>query len=270
MSDGADMSFMGHLEALRSHLMRSVIAVLVCAIGVFLAKDFVFGEVLFGPLNDHFLSYRFLCWLSEATGAGDTLCVKSAFKGTLQLIGVGEAFFMHFQISFILGFVLAFPYIVFEIWKFIQPGLYPTEQKKTRGVVLICTLLFLTGMSFGYFIIAPFSLNFLLNYSIPGTTQIPTAESYMSFMVMFTLPIGLIFEMPVLIHYMSKLGLITHRFMQEYRRHALVVILVIAAFVTPSPDIVSQLIVAVPLWFLYELSIGVARRNTLKAEKEAL
>ncbi len=260
--EGKEMSFLDHLEALRWHLVRIIVSILGAAIVVFIAKDFVFRNIVFGPRYKDFLTYRVLCSISEAT------CIDPP-QFSIATREVGEAFMMHMMVSFWIGFVVAIPVVLWEIWKFIKPGLYPKEQKAASGFVVICTLLFVVGVLFGYYIVAPLAISFLAGYTIDGVAAQPTLSSYVDSMVMFTLPIGLVFELPVIVYFLAKIGLLTADFMKTYRRHAAVVLLIIAAVVTPSPDVASQMLVFVPLYLLYEISIYVARRvqNQLEAEE---
>jgi sec-independent protein translocase protein TatC len=178
---------------------------------------------------------------------------------------LGEILMQHLYVSFWLGFILAFPYVLWQFWLFLKPGLLEAEQKVIRGIVSICSALFLLGVLFGYFIIAPFSINFLASYTLAGTEVAPTLDSYVTYMTMFTIPMGLFFEMPVVIYFLTKIGLLGYRSLQLYRRYAFVAILVVAAVITP-PDVVSQIIVALPLYLLYEVSIVVSRREQKRRE----
>jgi sec-independent protein translocase protein TatC len=169
-------------------------------------------------------------------------------------------------VSFWLGVIVAFPYIFWEFWRFISPGLHEHERKSVRGVVFVCTFLFLLGVLFGYYIIAPFSINFLAGFTLDGLEVAPTLDSYVTYMTMFTIPTGLIFQMPIAAYFFARMGLIGTAFLREYRRHAIVVILIIAAIITP-PDIVSQTLVAIPLLLLYEVSILVVAFVQRQREK---
>jgi sec-independent protein translocase protein TatC len=173
---------------------------------------------------------------------------------------LGEVLMQHMYIAFWLGVIGAFPIVFWEFWKFISPGLHEKERKAVRGVVVICTALFLLGVAFGYYIIAPFSISFLASYTVEGIVQVsPTLDSYTTYMTMFTIPTGLIFEMPVVAYFVAKIGLLGTKFLRAYRRHAIVIILIVAAIITP-PDVVSQTLVAIPLYLLYEVSILVVAR----------
>ena len=254
-----EMSFLDHLEALRWHLMRSIIAIGVGAIAVFMAKDFVFNTIIFGPRNADFITYRLICAISE------TICFEPP---EFQIItrDLAEKFLVHFKSSIVLGIVMAFPYIFWEVWKFIKPALYEREQKAARGIVFICSLLFLTGVSFGYFILSPFSISWLAGYEVGGVMATPTLASYMNYMVMFTLPIGLVFELPVVVYFLAKLGIVTANGMRKQRKMAFLIILIIGAIVTPA-DVLTMFIVAIPLYILYEAGIVIAIRANKIYEK---
>jgi len=261
----AEMSFFEHIDELRKHILRSAAAIVVVGIVCFVNKDFVFNTLIFGPRNPDFFSYRFLCSISHWTGLGDKMCVQPV-KFQIITRQLGEVLMQHLYVSFWLGIIVAFPYILWEFWKFIRPGLLEEEQKNIRGVVGVCSGLFLLGVSFGYFVVAPFSINFLAGYTLDGTETSPTLDSYVTYMTMFTIPTGLIFEMPVVIYFLAKIGLVGPQFLRTYRRHAIVIILIIAAIITP-PDVVSQTIVSIPLFILYEVSIVVAARVQKRREQ---
>ncbi len=260
-----EMSFFEHLEALRWHIIRSLVAILVISVGVFLAKDFVFKEVILGPCSPDFITYRVFCRLLPS------LCF---YPGDLQIItrNIQEQFMSHVQVSMSLGLIIAFPYVFYEFWKFIKPGLYKNEIKAARGMVLICSLLFLLGVLFGFFILAPIAITFLSTYSVSAqVANTTTLEALVNSMSMFTLPMGLVFELPVIMYFLAKIGLITYEFLSRYRRHAIVVIAVVAAVITP-PDALTMLMVGIPLYVLFEASMFVVKRidkeKKRKEEKE--
>jgi sec-independent protein translocase protein TatC len=262
-----EMSFLEHLEELRWHIIRSLLAIVLLGIGLFFVQDWFFEQVIFGPTNPDFFSYTAICDFSNFIGLGDKMCFEPpTFKK--QAIGFGESFITSIKVSFIAGFILAFPYVFWEVWRFISPGLYKKEQQATRGIVIICSFLFLTGVLFGYFVIAPFAVNFLAGYTIPGVENSPTLNSFITYMLMFTAPAGLIFELPIVVYFLSKVGLLTPATMRAYRKHAIIGILVLAALITP-PDVVTQFLIGIPLFILYEISIFVsARVEAQEADEE--
>jgi sec-independent protein translocase protein TatC len=270
-SAGKEMSFFDHIEELRWHILRAVGAVVVVAVGLFIAKDFVFKQVIFGQRNPDFPTYKVLCRLADYTGIKGLCIAPPQFN--IETRDLGEVFFQHMAVSFFLGLVMAFPYVFWEFWRFISPGLHIRERRAARGIVFICSMLFGLGVSFGYFVIAPLAISFLSGYTLDGVKVTPTLSSYINYMLMFTLPIGIVFELPVLAYLLTTLGLITPALMKSYRRHMVVILLLISAIITPSPDVMSQLLVWVPLYTLYEVSILVSKRvekrRALKELKEA-
>lgn len=263
MSTGEnDMSFLDHLEELRRRLIRVVIAVLVGAIGLFFWKSALL-EVLFGPTKPDFITYKAWCWMSHALNMGDRLCVTDPTYTFISTKAMGP-FFAHMTTALIGGVILAFPYVFWQVWSFIRPGLKSRELKATRGVVFYVTLLFLTGVGFGYYMLSPLSIQFLLNYDF-GVENTPDLRSYTKLITALCLATGLMFQLPILVYFLAKIGLVTHHVLKKYRRHALVVVLVLSAIITP-PDITSQILVSIPVLLLYEVSIVIARRITLKRE----
>ena len=248
-----EMTFLEHLEELRWHLIRAISSIMIFAIAAFLGGERFFKFVFLSPKEQDFVTYRFVSKVFSNFG-------PPVFN--LETRVFAEQFIVHIKASFLVGVVLSFPYILWEIWRFIKPGLYEKERKAARGFVFICSFLFLLGVLFGYFVIAPFAINFLAGYSI-GAINAPTLDSYVNYMVLFTLPTGLIFELPIVVFFLTKIGLIDAAFMRTYRRHAIILILVIAAMVTP-PDVITQFLIGIPLLLLYELSIGVAKRVEAK------
>ena len=269
MTAGKEMSFLDHLEELRWHIIRAAASIFVFAIVAFLAKDFVFNQIVFAPKFPEFITYRVICNFSNTVGMGDALCFFPPDFTFITPI-FGELFIQHIKVSVMLGIIASFPYIFWEIWRFIKPGLYVKEQKAARGMVTICSGLFLTGVLFGYFIISPFAITFLAGYEIEGVVAMPALSSYINYMTMFTLPVGIVFELPIVVFFLSKIGLVTPEFMKSYRRHAVILILILAAIITP-PDVVTQVLVGMPLYVLYEISIIISRRvvNKQKQEQES-
>lgn len=263
----SDMPFFEHIEVLRGHIFRSLIAVGIFTAIAFIKKDFLFGTLIFGPTTPEFITYRALCWVSERISLGSALCIDT-FNFTFINTELAGQFVVHIKASFIFGFIIAFPFVLFEVWRFVRPALHATEAAYARGMVFFSSLLFFIGVSFGYLLLVPTMLNFLGNYQVTDMVQNTfTLTNYIGFISMFVLSAGLIFELPMVIYFLSKLGLVTPGLMRRFRRHAVVVILVASAIITPSPDIGSQILVFIPVYFLYEISIFISasvERNKLK------
>lgn len=264
-----EMSFIDHLEELRWHIIRALGSIFIFAIIAFFNKSFVYGTLILGPSKPGFWTYRMLCKLATAVNAPD-LCVKE-LNFTLMSREMTAQFTMHLTQSFIIGLVLAFPYAFWEIWRFVRPGLLPSEKTISKGAVFFVALLFFTGILFGYYIVAPLAINFLVNYQLdPSILNQFDISSYMSILVMTVLACGIMFQLPMVIYALSKLGIVTPAFMKTFRRHSYMVILIVAAIITPSPDVFSQLLVAIPLVILYEASIIISARVNKAREKELL
>ncbi|MGE0568509.1 MAG: twin-arginine translocase subunit TatC [Bacteroidia bacterium] len=256
-----EMSFLEHLEALRWHLVRSAAVVMLFAISAFIFNDFIFDTIIFGPLQQDFISYRALCALGYKLGGGDIMCI-TVNTPHLQTLAASEQFFNHMWIALLTGLILGFPYLLWELWKFVRPALKEKELGPVKLFILIASILFLIGIGFGYFILFPMSYNFLVSYQVSSSGIVQTNntfDDYISLISTMTLVTGIIFEMPILVYFLTKLTLLTPEFMGKYRKHAAVVILIAAAVITPSPDVTSQMIVAVPMYLLYEVSIFVSR-----------
>lgn len=268
MSEGAEeMTFIEHLEELRWHLFRAAVSVFVFTTIIFLLKPFIFDTVIFGPTSENFLTYRGLCWLSNVLSLQGALCL-SAPTFPVQNFEVMGQFLTHIKVSIVGGLIISFPYILWEAWKFISPGLYEREIRTTQGIVLTCSVLFLLGVAFGYFVLFPFSVKFLTNYSV--SEQIGnniTLTSYISFITTLTLAAGIMFELPIIIYFLSKLGVVSSEWLGSHRRHALVFILLVSAIITP-PDVMSQFLLGIPVMALYEVGIWIARRVEKKREAE--
>lgn len=258
LGEEKEMSFLEHLEELRWHIVRSIAVIFTVGIGVFIVQDWFFEAVIMAPTKDDFFSYQALCRFSNFLGMGESFCITPP-EFEVIAVGFGEPFIIAVKVSIFGGFIIAFPYILYEVWKFIKPGLYKEEQSVARGFVFVCSTLFLSGVCFGYFVIAPFAVNFLSGYNLPGVINKPTLASYIDYLLMFTAPAGLTFELPVVVYFLAKVGLVTAEGMKKYRRHAIIVILIGASIITP-PDVVTQFLIGVPLYFLYEVSIVIARR----------
>jgi sec-independent protein translocase protein TatC len=257
---GAEMSFLQHLEELRWHLVRSALVIVAIAIAAFTFNDFVFDTVIFGPLQQNFISYRALCALGYKMGVGDIMCI-AVKTPHLQTLSASEQFFNHMWISFLCGIILGFPFVLWELWKFIRPALKDKELGPVKVFVVIASILFLIGICFGYFLLFPMSYNFLVSYQVSSSGIVETNntfDDYVSLISTMTLVSGIIFEMPVLVYFLTRMTLLTPVFMRKYRKHAMIVILIAAAIITPSPDVTSQMVVAVPMYLLYEISIFVS------------
>nr|WP_255742342.1 twin-arginine translocase subunit TatC [Belliella calami] len=262
------MSFLDHLEQLRWHLLRSVAAVLVFTIAAFLAKSIVFGKVILGPSKVTFVTYQLLCKVSDYLNI-PALCIQE-LPFTIQSRQMTGQFSMHITSSLVVGLVVAFPYLFWEIWRFISPGLYSKERNAARGAVFFVSLLFFMGAAFGYFILSPLSINFLANYQLdPSILNEFDITSYVTTVVMLVLASALMFQLPVVIYFLSMSGLVSAATLKSYRRHSIVVILVVSAIITP-PDVISQIIIAMPIMVLYETGIMIAKRLEKKRALEEL
>ncbi|MBE0642320.1 MAG: twin-arginine translocase subunit TatC [Bacteroidales bacterium] len=253
-----EMSFWDHLDELRGHLFRSVIAVFVLAVVAFLNRNILFDEIILAPREPDFWTNRMLCNLSELLHV-PALCLPELNMEIININMSGQ-FLTHMYISLAAGFVLAVPYVIWELFRFVEPAMYDTERRNARGGVVVVSLLFLIGVVFSYFLIVPLTISFLGGYQVSGqvANQI-TLSSYISTVVSVSFAVGLVFELPVLIYFLARLGVVTAAWMRKNRRIMMVVVLVLSAIITP-PDVFSQVMVAIPLLALYELSIGIAAR----------
>ncbi len=253
-----EMTFFDHLEELRWVLIRSAIAVTVAAGAAFIGYKYLFDDILLGPKSPDFFTNRMMCYLSKLLDS-PALCINSE---PFQLINIDMAgqFNTHISVSMYAGLIIAFPYIIYQLWKFISPALYESERKKARGAVLIISALFIGGVFFGYYFIAPFSVDFLGSYYVSNQVlnQI-NLTSYISLVSSLSLVTGLVFELPILVLFLTKIKILSPAFLKKYRRHAFIVILIIAAIISP-PDVLSMTIIAIPLWLLFEVSILISSR----------
>lgn len=260
------MSFLDHLEQLRWHLLRSISAVFIFTVLAFLSKSFVFGVVILGPSKVDFITYTTFCRISDFLSV-PALCIDE-LPFVIQSRQMTGQFSMHMTSSLVVGLIAAFPYLFWEIWRFISPGLHLQERKAARGAVFFVSLLFFLGAAFGYFLLAPLSINFLSNYQVdPSITNEFDITSYISTLTMLVLASAVMFQLPVVIYFLSMSGLVTSSWLRSYRRHAIIVILLISALITP-PDIISQLLIAMPILALYEVGINIAKRLEKKRAKE--
>lgn len=265
--DEKEMSFLQHLEELRWHIIRSVLAIVTLTIIAFLFKNFIFDSIILAPKNPGFFTNRVLCHLGETVFNTKALCINSKPFNLINIKMSGQLT-THIAVSMISGVILAFPYIIWEFWKFFRPALYSKEKQYTKGAVLASTLLFFTGVVFGYYMIVPFSLHFLGTYEISSqvVNQI-NIRSYIGTLTSIVLASGLIFELPLITFVLTKIGIITPSFLIKYRRHSIVVIFIVAAIITP-PDIFSQTLVAIPLLGLFEIGILISKRVERRKKKE--
>lgn len=264
--DPNELSFLEHLEALRWHILRSVLAIMFFAIIAFIFKSIVFDVIILGPKSSEFITNRWLCELGHNFNT-ERLCINSISFQVINISMAGQ-FMTHIMISVLAGFIIAFPYVFWEFWRFLQPALYQKEQNVARGAVFFTSLLFLLGVLFGYFLITPLSVNFLGSYSVSDSVlnQI-SLRSYITTVASVALAAGLIFELPIMVYFLSKAGLVTPEFLKKYRRHSLVIILTLSAIITP-PDVFSQIMVCMPLLILYEIGIWISRRIVKQQEAE--
>ncbi|HEY5772515.1 MAG TPA: twin-arginine translocase subunit TatC [Chitinophagaceae bacterium] len=259
----AEMSFVEHLEVLRGHLFRSALAIAVGAIVFVIYDDFIVKKVLMGPTHADFPTYKWLCNFGHAVGLGDKMCMKEIGL-KMQSTSVSGQFSMYFTLIFIGGIIVAFPYIFWEFWRFIKPALTKKELSKTRGVIFWVSLLFFSGILFGYFIIAPYTVNFFATFQLDENIEnIWTITSYIDTLVPLILGTGLAFQLPLVMFFLAKVGLMSPDFLRRNRKYAIVIILILAGIITP-PDVISQVICTIPLMLLYEISILL----TAKVQKE--
>jgi sec-independent protein translocase protein TatC len=263
--DEKEMSFWDHLSELRGTFIRSLIAIVIFSIVAFLNKDFVFNELILSPKSADFFTNRVLCALGQKVNI-DYFCVQDL---ALQIININMSgqFMTHMYISFMVGLVVSVPYIIYEFWKFIAPALHENERKSSSSFILICSLLFIIGILFAYYLIVPITLNFFGSYQVSETIKNQISlDSYISTIITVTLSIGIVFELPILIYFLAKIGLVSIETLKKNRKYTLVIVLIIAAIVTP-PDVFSQILVTIPLMILYEVSIWMAKYAKKRDER---
>lgn len=263
-----EMSFLDHLEELRWHVVRSLIAIVVFMIAAFVNIEWIFTNILFAPGRVDFPTFRWLCALGEWVGSKEAFCVDQIpFKIQSRLM-TGQ-FTMSITASFVIGLVISFPYVVWELWRFVKPGLYSRERKSSRGAVAAISFLFLTGVLFGYYIMSPLMISFLANYTISDMIVNEfDITSYVGTIVTVVFGSGVLFQLPVVMYFLTKIGIVTPAFLRKYRKHAIVIILVVGAIVTPSADPLSQALISFPLYLLYEISILISANVMRKKERE--
>ncbi|MDB5020250.1 MAG: twin arginine-targeting protein translocase TatC [Pedobacter sp.] len=265
----AEMSFFDHIDVLRKHLLRVAVVVLVFTAGAFYYTDFIFNTIIMGPKNPSFWTYRMMCKLvAKFPSIGQDFCITKIDAKIINTEMAGQ-FTLQLNSCVMVGIILGIPYLLFELWLFVKPALHETERKSASGFVVFASTLFFTGILFGYYVICPLSINFLTNFTVsPDIQNTFTIDSYLSSVMTLTLGSGVIFQLPVIIYILSKLGIMTPAFMRASRRYSTIIILIIAAVVTPTADPYTMLIVAMPLFLLYELSISISANIERKKNKE--
>lgn len=269
--DPNEMSFLDHLEELRWHLIRSTLAIVVIGLVAFLMKDFIFDTVIFGPKKMSFPTYRLFCNIATRMGLESAFCADE-LPFTIQNRTMAGQFSAHIWTSIWAGFIVGFPYVLYEMWKFISPGLYEKERKYSKGFILVASLLFFTGVLFGYYVVAPLSINFLGTYQVSAEVANEIdISSFISTVRAAVVACGIMFELPIIIYFLTKVGLVTPEILRKYRKIALVLVLILSAIITP-PDVASQIIVAVPVMVLYQVSIAISAivmKRELKARSKS-
>ena len=263
-----EMTFWDHLEELRGVLIHGVIAVILTTIVAIIFKEFLFDQVVLAPKNSDFITYRILCKLGKMLSMS-SLCFDTS---SLHLINISLAgqFTSHMTVSFIAGCIVSSPYIIWRFWKFIKPGLTPEEIKHTRGAVAIISSLFLFGVLFSYYLVVPVMVNFLGNYQVSTSVANTIAlDSYVGSVTTMTLLMGLVFEFPIIVVVLTRIGILNPMILKKYRKHTMVVILIVSGIITPSPDIFSQLMVSLPLYILYEISLRLSSKMYRKKQELA-
>ena len=261
------MGFLDHIEALRWHIIRSALVIVVAAIAVFIKIEWIFDRIILGPTHNDFISYKWFCALGRFFHY-DSFCLGE-IKMELQNTAVTGQFMMGMSISMMLGFICSFPYVLWEFWRFVKPALKPSEVRYARGGVFWCSLLFFTGVLFAYYIVAPYTINFFGGYQLsPTIKNIITIDNYYDIMSNLLLYLGLVFELPIIVYFLSRIGILTPKFMKEKRKYAILILFIISEVITP-PDLFSCLLVFIPLYILYELSVFIsARAMNAKNKKE--
>lgn len=262
-----EMSFLDHLEELRWHLIRSTLAIIVFGTLAFIFKEFIFDQLIFGPKKASFPTYQLLCKSAQTLGFDSFCFTELPFR--IQSRTMAGQFSAHIWTSITAGFILAFPYVLFEFWKFVSPGLRMNERKSARGFIFVASLLFFIGVLFGYYVVTPLSINFLGNYQVSSEVFNDfDLSSYIGLVRACALSGGLIFELPIIIYFLTKIGIVTPEYLRKYRKFALVIVLIISAIITP-PDIASQIIVTIPIVILYEISIFISKAVIKNQDKKS-
>jgi sec-independent protein translocase protein TatC len=261
-----EMSFLDHLEELRWLLVRSTTAVVIMACVTYFISDYLFDTIIFGPTRPTFFTYRYFCELSHQLGFAESICITE-MPFIIQNTEMEGQVNIFVWMCILAGFILSFPYILWEVWKFIGPALYEKEKKNARVFIFSSSLLFFLGVLFGYYVVIPMSVNFVATFTVSDVVKNQfTLESYIGMVKTSILASGLFFELPIIIYFLTKLGLVTPEFLRKYWKYAVVIILIVAAIVTP-PDVVSQTIVAIPMLLIYEVSILISKIVVLNKKK---
>ncbi len=267
-----EMSFLDHLEVLRWHLIRSVLAVVIVGCVAFVMKDFIFDTVIFGPKKMDFPTYQFFCKIATFFGITSEFCADE-LPFTIQNRTMAGQFSAHIWTSIWAGFIVGFPYVLWELWRFISPGLHVNERKHSKGFIFIASLLFFMGVLFGYYVVAPLSINFLGTYQVSKEVLNEIdISSFIATVRASVIACGIMFELPIIIFFLTKVGLVTPEILKKYRKIALVIVLILSAVITP-PDVASQIVVAIPVLLLYQVSIYISKlvlkRDLKKAAENA-
>ena len=264
-----EMSFLDHLEDLRWLLVRSCAVIVIMGLITYFFNEIIFDDIIFGPTSPNFITYKFFCEVAQTLGITGDICVKE-LPFTIQNTSMEGQINVLIWTCITAGFILAFPYILYELWRFISPALYQKEKKNALVFIVVSSILFFLGVLFGYFIIVPLSINFVATFSVSSVVKNEfNLDSYIGMIKTSVIAAGLFFELPIIIYFLAKLGLVTPNFLRKYRKYAVVILLIIAAIVTP-PDVVSQITVAVPMLLIYEASIWIAvivEKNKKKDEQ---
>jgi sec-independent protein translocase protein TatC len=267
MSNINEMSFIDHLEELRWNIIRSLIAIMIMACVCFVYKDFIFDVIIFGPKKLSFPTYRLLCNAATFVNIETNFCAEE-FPFVIQNRTMAGQFSAHIWTSIIGGFIISFPYVIYEVWKFISPGMHKNERKKSRGFIFVSSVLFFTGVLFGYYVVTPFSINFLGSYQVSKEVLNEIdLSSFIGLVRSSSLACGIVFELPIIMYFLTKVGLVTPEILINYRKYALIIVLILAAVITP-PDVASQIIVAIPILILYQISIYISRHVIKKDLKK--
>ncbi|SDZ72803.1 twin-arginine translocase subunit TatC [Bizionia paragorgiae] len=266
--DVNSMSFLDHLEDLRWHLIRICVAIIICGAVAFVFKSFIFNVVIFGPSKMSFPTYEWLCSMANFVGIEESTFCGEELPFIIQSRTMAGQFSAHIWTSIYAGFIVAFPYVIYQLWLFISPGMKSGERKHSRGFIIVSSFLFFLGVLFGYYIITPLSINFLGTYQVSAQVENNfDISSYIGLLRASVIASGLIFELPIIIYFLTKVGLVTPEFLRKYRKYALVIVLILSAVITP-PDVASQIIVAIPILILYEISIYISKFVLRKEERK--